>query len=418
MIDDLRKNIETEISILKEIAAYDKKLDEATTPQEKKLINDAISALSSNIKTINKSVPKLLKNVSLAKRLPAKSEKTGLERITAGREKKIDVTLGSGDKEKFLHELNISQSLIKKLKKGRPKEIEEERIGEYKKASGYLRLANKVFGGTSRRLIGRGYFKYLAGELKKANIDILFQTYVSMMIFTTFLSIFVGLALSIGLILSGFGMLKVIWLIVAVPVVVFMFLYRYPSSEKKAIAINIERELPFAVIHMSAISGSGIEPTKIFGIIGLGREYPFLKKEIRKVLNQINLYGYDLVTALNNVSKTTPSTKLAELFAGLSATISSGGDLTDFFDKRAETLLTSYRIEREKFAKIAETFMDIYISVVIATPMILLLILVMISVSGIDIGFSPTQISFIIIFLIALINIIFLGVLQVKQPSY
>ncbi len=169
---------------------------------------------------------------------------------------------------------------------------------------------------------------------------------------------------------------------------------------------------------MSAISGSGIEPSEIFKIIGLSKEYPFLRKEIRKILNQINLYGYDLVTSLNYVSKNTPSKKLSELLAGLSTTISSGGDLSDFFEKRAETLLVGYRVDREKFTKLAETFMDIYISVVIAAPMILMLLLVMIQVSNINLGFSSTQIGIFIMLIIAVLNVFFIGFLHIKQPTY
>jgi len=94
---------------------------------------------------------------------------------------------------------------------------------------------------------------------------------------------------------------------------------------------------------MSAITGAGIEPTEIFRIIGLSKEYPFLRKEIRKVLNQINLYGYDLTTALNNAAKTAPSEKLAELFSGLSTTITSGANLSEFL--RKEQNLCSYLID-------------------------------------------------------------------------
>ena len=102
----------------------------------------------------------------------------------------------------------------------------------------------------------------------------------------------------------------------------------------------------------------------------------------------------------------------------MSITISSGGDIKTFFEKRAEGLLLEYKLEREKYTKMAETFMDVYISIVIAAPMILLLLLVMISVSGIDIGLGITQITLLIVGAIALINIVFLGFLQLKQPKY
>mgnify|MGYP001588457759 FL=1 len=291
-----------------------------------------------------------------------------------------------------------------------------------------------MFLNKSIEYINKGYFRSLAIQIKKANLDVLLESYVAMMILTSLLSFAVGIFLVIFLLFFSIGfvwpivsfyegsillrLVKVIGLIIIVPAATFFALYIYPSTERSSIARRIDQELPFAVIHMSAISGSGIEPSEIFKIIGLTREYPALRREIRKVLNQINLYGYDLVTALNNVSKSTPSEKLSELFGGLSTTIYSGGSLQTFFEKRAETLLISYRLEREKFTKVAETFMDIYISVVIAAPMILMLLLIMISVSGISVGFGPGQISLLIILVISLMNILFLAFLHVKQPSY
>ena len=207
------------------------------------------------------------------------------------------------------------------------------------------------------------------------------------------------------------------WLLI-VPVFVGVGLYAYPSLEKSSLGKKIDQELPFAVIHMGAIAGSGISPNELFKIIGMSKDYPNLRKELRKVLNLINLYGYDLVTALSNASKTSPSTKLAELFSGLATTIHSGGELKEYFEKRGETLLLGYRLEREKYSKVAETFMDIYISVIIAAPMILMLLLIMISVSGISVGFSQFQLTLFIILILALLNILFLGFLHIRQPTY
>ncbi|MCH7536070.1 MAG: type II secretion system F family protein [Bacteroidetes bacterium] len=135
-------------------------------------------------------------------------------------------------------------------------------------------------------------------------------------------------------------------------------------------------------------------------------------------MNQTNIYGYDLTTSLRNVARMTPSTKFSELLTGMSITINSGGDIKSFLEKRSESLLLEYRLEREKFTKVAETFMDIYISIVIATPMILLLLLVMIAVSGIQIGLSINDLTIAIIGLVAMVNVLFLTFLHLKQPGY
>jgi flagellar protein FlaJ len=409
----------------------------AADGEEKIIYLKAIDSLRKRIKIINSSIPTLLLNISLAKELPAKEsiKQTGLEEVRYdGRLGKIGVALNKKKKAEFLKELSISEDLMNKMKKSRLIEEKNPIVHEFKKSRGYVKLSNKYFLDKAIEITKKGYFKDLAVDLKKGNFELLFETYVAMMMFTTFISIFAGILIMIFFMFFSLGFsppflsiydgsylvrfAQVFWIVLAAPALTFGALYIYPSTERGSISKKIDQEIPFAVIHMSAVSGSGIAPVEIFKIIGLSKEYPCLGKEIVKVLNQINLYGYDLGTALVNASKTSSNQRLAELFSGLATTINSGGDMSEFFEKRAETLMLQYRLEREKFAKMAETFMDIYISVVIATPMILMLLLMMISVTGTNIGLGPSQIGLIIVGVIALINVFFLFFLNIKQPSY
>ncbi|MEI6849639.1 MAG: type II secretion system F family protein [archaeon] len=432
MIDELKQNVETEIEILREISNSLRRLDYANS-SERKLLLTSIESLKNSMKLINNSIPKILDEVSSVQKLAQKERNTSLEKIEfKGIRTDLQVTVNVQDREKLLRELSINELLIRKLRKKGSGTAEV--FDEIRAPRGYLKMSNRLFLEPAQNLIRKGYFKDLSLDIKKANIDILFSTYVAMLLFTTLLFIFVGLIavvfftfIKVDLIAPFFSFynifsinrfLELLLIPIILPMIVFFFIYRYPVSERGSLARKIEIELPFAVIHMSAISGSGIEPTQIFKIIGLNREYPYLRKEIRKVLNQINVYGYDLVTALNNVAKNTPSQRLAELFGGLSTTITSGSNLQTFFEKRSETLMVNYRLEREKYTKMAETFMDIYISIVIAAPMILMILLVMIVVLGIAGDISIFMLSAISISVIALLNLIFLAVLHIKQPNY
>lgn len=407
MIEAIEKAANQEIDILREISVFSKKLESTQTAEERRILSQGIVSLEKRLKAVNAAIPNLLNDITIEEITPAIKMRAA-ERT----EPKEMMKIKSGEKEKMLEELSIKGNLIKRLKRKRETEKGEE-TGEFKEARGYLKLSNKFFLNTVRDLVKKGNFTGLPAEIRRANMDILSETYISMILFSTFLSIFVALAFVVALLV--FGAISLVWLPLIIPPAVFFTLYYYPSLEKNAIAKRIDDELPFAVIHMSSISGSGIAPTEIFKIIGLSKEYPYLRKEIRKILNQINIYGYDLLTALGEVSRSTSSQKLSELLSGLSATISSGGDLSDFFHKRADTLMTEYKLEKEKFIKVAETFMDIYIAVVIAAPMIMMLLLVMISISGIQTGFTPIQLTMITISGVALINILFLVFLQTKQ---
>jgi len=213
----------------------------------------------------------------------------------------------------------------------------------------------------------------------------------------------------------GIRALKTFWIIFAVPVITFLIMYFYPSLEKKSTGSRIDGELPFATINMSAISGSLIDPSKIFNIIITTKEYPYLSKEFTKIMNEINIHGYNFVGALRNASFNSPSKKLSELFSGLATTINSGGDLPHFFEERSKSLLFEHRLEKEKQAKSAETFMDIYISLVVAAPMILMLLLIMMKISGLGISLSTNTITLIMVLGITIINIIFLTFLEIKK---
>ncbi len=431
MIDELRKNIETEISMLREIASYAARYDSAAD-DEKKLLDGAINSIVEGMRIINDNTLALLKDISVAKKLPSGKDKK-LELVKyRGLGSGLEVVLHSKDKAKFLKELNISDNFMRKIKL---RDIEEQdKFTEFKASRGYLKLANRLFLSAASKIVRKGSFRNLGESLRKANMEILFESYVAMIYLTVLIAFVV--AFFAGLFFTFFSTIpvwpflelrtsgylaaasKLILLPIAIPILTFLAIYYYPSTEKKSLGTRIDQELPFAVIHMSAITGAGIEPTEIFRIIGLSRDYPFLRKEIRKVLNQINLYGYDLTTALNNAAKTAPSEKLAELFAGLSVTITSGANLSEYFEKRAESLLLSYRLEREKYTRLVETFLDIYISIVIAAPMVFLLMIVMMAISGLNVGFGPTQLSIMAVGIIAVLNVIFLVFLQIKQPAY
>ena len=209
----------------------------------------------------------------------------------------------------------------------------------------------------------------------------------------------------------------IFWILFAIPLATYFIIYFYPSIEKGFIEGKINRELPFATIHMSAISKSMIDPTKMFSIISSTKEYPYLEKEFIKLINEINIYGYDLITALRRLAFYCPSSKLAEVYNGLAMTINSGGSFSEFFNKRSESLLFDYRIEKEKATKAAETFMDIYISVVVAAPMIFMLLLMMMKISGLGIALSTSMITLMIILGVSMLNVVFLTFLHLKQQS-
>jgi len=394
--------------------------------QEKKMINSQLKKLKVLFKKINEELLASLEEVSIQKSLGdagIKGEKEIIEEVV----KKTKQGLRPEKSKEKMSELD--KEILKRLRKSKEKVV----VKKEKKPSLYIKFANSLFANSVKSIVKDKKLKTLEKDLIKSNLGYPPITYISILILTTIVSIIVAVLVFaffmffnlspefpiITRMTEGIGMrlLKVFWILFVIPLGTFSFMYLYPSLEKKSTENKINQELPFAIIHMAAISGSLIEPTKVFSIISATKEYPHLEREFNKLLNEINIYGYDIVTALKDVASNSPSTKLSELFNGLATTITSGGDLYDYFDKRSQTLLFEYRIEREKNTKTAETFMDIYISVVIAAPMILMLLLMMMQISGLGTGIGTSMITILIVGGVSLINVFFLIFLRLKQPE-
>ena len=347
-----------------------------------------------------------------------------------------DVLRTRGGKVPTLKEMRatvLERQTFKRLKKARKKKEESLKKPKKRKNTQYSEISSRFFSKLSKDLLGSESFQRLERDLVKANLDYAPTGYISMILFSTILSIIVAgfiflffLFFNVEAIVPfitratdtiNVRFAKVFWILFVIPLGTFAIMYLYPSLEKKSAEAKIDIELPFASIHMAAISGSMINPIKIFEIIIFTKEYPAIEREFTKILNDINVYGSDLVSALKNSAKNTSSKKLSELLNGLSTTINSGGDLVQFFDKRSQSLLFEYKLAREKSSKAAETFMDIYISVVIAAPMILMLLLMMMKISGLGLSMSVQAITLMMVLGVVVINIVFITFLHIKRSE-
>lgn len=455
----LREKISRGRKILSEINSFHKYLSNADS-SERKLVYNQIETLRNSLRKIVSEIPKNLENVNLVKKMPrGKSVDKVSKKVSKNKKpsefevRKESLFSGSdedeenkkGKKEKrglkeFFKSFKAKEKLSKELK---PTKLEKVTIKimkskdkkiivkKEKKASKFLMVANNMFGDFSKKALDKKTLQTLEKDLIKASLPYTPHGYISMVLLSTILATVIGVFIALFFALfnveatlpiitrstEAFSLrvLKVFWIPLIAPIGTFLIMFLYPSMEKSSAEMKINQELPFATIHMSAISGSMIDPSKIFQIIISTKEYSSIEKEFTRLLNEINIYGYDLVSALRNSAANSPSRKFADLMNGLATTINSGGNLPVFFDKRAQTLLFEHGLEKEKNAKAAETFMDIYISIVIAAPMILMILLMMMKISGLGISLSTQMITLVMVVAVTMINIVFLTFLQLKR---
>ena len=425
---ELKKSISKEKKLVEEIDSFFRQFNGKGNEES---INAQISHLEFYLGQENDKIPELLDKVYLKKELKqgGKEEEKPKEKKEKARKKGFFEKL---KEEKELSKLGITdleKNVVKRIESGK---LSKSKSKEQKGPNVYAAIASRMFPEVSRSIVYHKTFNGMVQNLLKTNLKFIPTVYISTILLSTLISC--GIALVIFLFVLFLNVspsppfislagnfinrfLATFWILFVVPMGTFMFMYTYPSLERKSLETGIDQELPFATINMSAIAGSKIEPTNIFAIIISTGEYPKLKTQFTKVINEINIYGHDLITALRGAAASCPSKKLTDLYNGLATNITSGGNLSEFFEKRSQSLLLDYRLERERSTKSAETFIDIYISIVIAAPMILMLLLVMIQISGLGISLSPTLISVAMIMGVSVINFVFLMFLRLRQPS-
>jgi len=426
MIYELKSNLEKAKRIVNEINIFSGQREKAG-PSEKAFYDGTINSLIDALKIINNSIPVILASEEI-KKLPEitpETAKKAPDRVLRVPAYTGPITISSEDKIKFLKDLRIEEQALKtlksKLKESRTiLEEETEKAVVSQKINPFVVYSSRLFPDISLKLAPKA--KGLRESLRKAGMPYLVNSYIALIIFSALLSLaggIVGAFVFTFLFSKGsliLALLKNLGISLIFPLVVTGLVYVYPSSQAASIKSKIANELPFAIMHMSAIAGSGVEPTKVFNIIAKGKEYPAIAKEARKIINQINFYGYDFVTSLRETAKTTPSVKLQELLNGMATIIVSGGNLRSYLDKNASDTLLDYKLSRKRYVEVSSTYADIYTGLLIAAPLIFMLMLALMSAMKIG-SMQPMTMAVVGMVALVILNIGFLIFLQVSQPE-
>lgn len=333
--------------------------------------------------------------------------------------------LSKGERKKYLREINVDPNVIQRLKQ--PEKIQQFQV-DYTvyKPNLFGKIAN-AFVGSSAQNIERSFpvfSKNLTHQLRMADIKVLSQTYMNIMVFALLLTFLIA---AMGAVFVGhlLGSTLVTSLIIAVgvglgaTVLVGVIFSVYPSTVVSKRSHQIKNDLPFAIIHMSTIAGSGAEPMAMFKLLVNANEYKGLDSDIKRVVNYVNLFGYDISTALKTVATTTPSKQWKDVLTGITTTIESGGSLKSYLKSMAEDTMNSYKLERQKYVETLATYSDIYTAVLIAAPLLFIVTLAIINILGGDIGgFSVSTLAkagtYIVI---PFLNIAFILFLNIINPE-
>jgi len=225
-----------------------------------------------------------------------------------------------------------------------------------------------ILEGWSYRIFGRFSPKFLANVfefkdyLEKARIKIYPETYVSLMFFAALLTFPVTLG-SIVL-LYFFRFLPLIFL-VPTPVYVMIGFIAWPMSMAGERSSTLEREMPFAATYVTVMATGGIPPYVSFKRLSEVDLMPAMQKEAKDIIRDVEIFGVDPLTALDNSAKKNPLDIFRDFVSGYASTVVIGGDVNHFLETKSQDIFRTrsarVKIAAERLGMLLESFIIIMV---------------------------------------------------------
>jgi flagellar protein FlaJ len=157
----------------------------------------------------------------------------------------------------------------------------------------------------------------------------------------------------------------------------------YPQHVVSARRRSIDRNLPYAITFVYALSRGGTNVVDaVRRLADADHVYGEVANEFDVVVREIDLFGNDLLGALNNVRALTPSDNLERFLDDLLGVLESGGDLETFLEEEAEEYLDEALEGQEAFIQTLGVLSELFVVAFVAAPLFLIVVLIVVSFIG------------------------------------
>jgi len=186
----------------------------------------------------------------------------------------------------------------------------------------------------------------------------------------------------------------------------YFLLLKLPGYEKRNRAIKINMTLHNAVAYMYAMRRGGAQLMMVFRSLSDRADiYGEVALEFRQIVRDADFFGYDVVTAIHHLAQTTPSEKLKDFLQDLLSVIESGGDMAEFLSLRVRLYQEEARFEQKQFLNILSLVAESYVTLFVAGPLFLIIIMVVMGMMG---GSAVLQLTLITYAIIPVGSVIFI----------
>lgn len=270
-------------------------------------------------------------------------------------------------------------------------------------------------------------FEDLDQKLQKSGLKINFKAYVSLTVFASLLISFITFAIIPFPLIFALNIPFLPAFLFGVGGGLFAFafstfgFYFYPVYRADKIKRELEDELPFTTGYMAILTSAGVSPEKIFYSLSNLSMPLTVSYEAKDIVRDVNLFGLDVISALEEAAKRTPSERFREMLEGFISTVHSGSNLAAYLREKSKQYMKLKRINLKKYSDTLSMLSEFYVTLLLTGPLLLVIMLaVMAMLGGGNLGIlSPDLILNLLTYLgIPIGAIIFLIILDAASPKW
>jgi flagellar protein FlaJ len=293
----------------------------------------------------------------------------------------------------------------------KPIEEKEERLKPVEKKEGSKPwvFAYHLVGGMVGRLISlsivRGIFGSLEKALMQSRLKISFKAYVSLIMLSSTIVFLATIFTSTVIFLQFLKMNFLITFLlgiatsIAMASVTGLILYLYPKTAASSLKTKIDSNMPFATSYMAVLSSAGVAPSKMFKSLMVADGMEGFSDESRIIVRNIDIFGEDVLTGVENVARESVSSKLRNMLEGYVTTIRTGGDVQNYLTIQAKQSIDDKRMAVKRFIDSLTIVSEMYVTLVIVAPIVTAIILSIMAVIGGVIQIDPLTLIYAMAFL-------------------
>lgn len=199
--------------------------------------------------------------------------------------------------------------------------------------------------------------------------------------------------------------------------VIYAWTFLIPEVKAFMRGERLDDNLPYAVNYMAAVARADITPEEVFKNLARQPLYGEVTVEAQRICRDFDTLGMDLVAALQRASLRSPTDRFKDFLQGTITSVSAGGSFQGYLEVKAEQYMDHLQQEQEAFLENLALLAESYVTVVVAGPMFVIVLLTVLVLFGSS-GGSPLELGYVfMLLLVPLAHLGFMVTIETISPS-